>query len=88
MAIEYVVLQPLFGAIFLRNEGNAPIVLSINTENWNPPNASKYITLSWDYAGQTINPGTVLKANLTLAVTFNITRTTSFRFDIVLVGTG
>jgi len=74
--------------IFLRNEGNAPMVLSIDTENWNPPEASEYITLGWDYARQTINLGAVLKATLTLVVTSNITGITSFRFDIVIMGTG
>jgi len=74
--------------IFLRNEGNAPIVLSLNTENWDQPNASEYITLSWDYAGQTVDPGIVLKATLTLVVSSNITGITSFNFDIILIGTG
>jgi len=72
--------------IFLRKEGNAPIVLSISTENWDPPNASEYITLSWDYAGQTVNPGTVLKINLTLAVSSNVTGIMNFTFDIVIAG--
>ena len=50
--------------------------------------ASEYITLSWDYTGQTINPGAVLKASLTLAVTSNITGMRSFSFDIIIIGTG
>jgi hypothetical protein len=74
--------------IFLKNKGNVPIALSINTENWNPLEASEYITLGWDYAGQTVDPGGVLKATLTLAVTSNITGITSFSFDIIIVGTG
>jgi len=71
--------------IFLRNEGNAPMGLSINTENWNPPEASKHITLGWDYAGQTVNPGAVLKVTLTLAVISNITGIISFSFDIIII---
>jgi len=74
--------------IFLRNEGKAPIVLSINTENWNPPEASEYITLSWNYTGQTVDPGMILKATLTLVVSSNITGIRSFNFDIIIIRTG
>jgi hypothetical protein len=74
--------------IFLRNEGNAPITLSLHTENWSSSNASNYITLSWDYADQTVDPGTVLKASLTLAVSSNITGVMNFTFDIIIAGIG
>lgn len=74
--------------IFLKNPGNAPITLLLSTENWNPSNALNYIALTWDYAGQTINPGAVAKVNLTLAVSSNITGITSFSFDIVITGVG
>jgi hypothetical protein len=59
--------------IYLRNEGNTPITLSLNTENWNPSNASNYIALNWDYVGQTVDPGVVMRTDLTLAVSPNTT---------------
>jgi len=74
--------------IFLRNPGNAPITLGLSTENWNPSNASNYIALTWDYAGQTISPGAVIQVKLVLSVSSNITAITTFRFDIVIIGTG
>ncbi len=74
--------------IYLRNEGNAPITFTLDTENWSPSNASAYITLSWDYASQTVDPGTVVKINLTLAVSSNVTGITNFTFDIVITGIG
>jgi len=74
--------------IYLKNPGNAPITLLLSTENWNPSNASNYIALTWDYAGQTINPGAILKVNLTLAVSSNVTGITSFSFDILITGVG
>jgi len=37
-----------------RNEGNAPITLSLQTANWNPAKAADYISLSWNYGGQAI----------------------------------
>jgi hypothetical protein len=80
--------QHVNATIYLKNEGNAPITLSINTENWSPSNASNYITLSWDYAGQKVDPRTVVKVNLTLSVSSNVTRVTNFSFDIIITGIG
>ena len=48
--------------VFVRSEGNTAITLSMNTTNWNPPNASDFITLSWDYGGQVIDPNEVVGA--------------------------
>jgi hypothetical protein len=74
--------------IYLRNEGNAPITLSLDTENWTPSNASSYITLSWDYAGQMVEPGTVVEVNLILSVSSDVTGVTNFSFDIIITGIG
>lgn len=80
--------QHVNATIYLKNEGNAPITLSINTENWSPSNASDHITLSWDYANQMIDPGTVIKTNLILAVSSNVMGITNFTFDIIITGIG
>jgi hypothetical protein len=89
--IDWGVVEPGYhvnSTIYLKNEGNAPITLYLDTENWSPSNASNYITLSWDYANQTVDPGAVMKINLTLIVSVNITDITNFSFDIIIVGTG
>jgi hypothetical protein len=89
--IDWGLVEPGYhvnATIFLRNEGNAPITLSLDAENWSPSNASNYITLSWDYAGQTVDPGAVIKVNVILAVSSNITGITNFAFDIVITGIG
>jgi hypothetical protein len=80
--------QHVNATIYLKNEGNTPITLSLRTENWSPSNASDHITLSWDYADQTADPGAVVKVNLTLAVSSNVTGITRFTFDIVITGIG
>lgn len=74
--------------VYIRNEGSAPITLSLETENWNPSNASSYISLSWDYAGQTIDVDAVLEVTLSLSVSDTIDGITSFSFDIVITGSG
>ena len=73
---------------YIRNEGNSPSTLSMYTSNWNPSGASDYITLTWDYGGQSINPDEAIQVTLTLSVSPSIGGITSFSFDITIVGSG
>jgi len=74
--------------VYIRNEGNAPITLSLQTANWNPANAADYISLSWNYGGQTIGANQVVAVTLSLSISSNIQGITTFSFDIVIVGSG
>ena len=74
--------------VYIRNEGNADVTLSMETTNWDPSAASGYITLGWDYAGGVISPDGVVQVTFTLSVSSNIEGITSFSFDIIIVGTG
>ena len=73
---------------YIRNEGNSASTLSMYTSNWNPSNASDYISLSWDYGGQPLNPDEVVQVMFTLSVSASIEGITSFGFDITIVGSG
>ena len=73
---------------FIRSEGTGPSTLSMYTSNWNPSVASDYIDLSWDYGGQTLDPGDVIQVTFTLTVSASIEGVTSFSFDITIVGSG
>lgn len=72
--------------VYLRNEGNSEVTLSLNTANWNPANARDYMSLSWNYGGQTILPNQVVQITLTLSVSSSINGITDFYFDIIIVG--
>jgi hypothetical protein len=74
--------------VYVRNEGNAVATLSKATQNWNPPTASSYMTLNWNYAGQTLGVSQVLQIKLTLIVSSTISGITSFSFDITITATG
>jgi hypothetical protein len=74
--------------IYVRNKGNFPLTLSMSTSNWNPPSASNYLTLTWNYGGQAISAGEVVQVTLTLAVSPSITGLSNFGFDITAVGSG
>jgi hypothetical protein len=74
--------------VYVRNEGNAVATLSKATQNWNPSTASSYMTLNWNYAGQTLSVNQVLQIKLTLIVSSTISGITGFSFDITITATG
>jgi len=74
--------------IYISNEGNAPLTLSMSTSNWNPSSAVNYLTLTWSNTGQTINAGVTAQLTLTLTVSENVSGINSFNFDIIAVGSG
>lgn len=75
-------------SVYIRNEGNEPATLFLTTENWNPPNASNFITLSWDYDGQMLSPFLVVQLTLTLSVSSAIEEIENFNFDIIISASG
>ena len=74
--------------LYLRNEGNSALTLSMASENWSPANATDYLTLTWNREGQQVNPDEVLKFVITLTVSADIQNIDSFSFDITISGTG
>jgi hypothetical protein len=73
--------------IYVRNEGNVQLKLSMTTSNWNPASASSYMTLSWNRENYVLAAGSVVSAVLTLSVSSSISEITSFSFDIIIAGT-
>jgi len=76
----------LTNTVYLRNEGNSDVTLSLETVNWSPTNAPTYMTLSWNYAGQKISPNQVIYIRLTLSVSQNVNGINNFNFDILMIG--
>jgi hypothetical protein len=42
--------------MYVRNEGNVPVTLSMGAGNWNPASASSYITLTWNKENYVLQP--------------------------------
>jgi len=72
--------------IYVKNNGDQGVYLSLLTQNWTPSEAADDMQLLWDYDDSTINPNEVMKITLTLDVSSNIQGIDTFAFDIVLVG--
>jgi hypothetical protein len=70
--------------IYVHNEGNSPVTLSLSTSHWTPSTASACIALTWNYNGQTISPSAQMQVTLTLTVNSNITGISNFSFDIII----
>ena len=73
---------------YLKNEGNSDVMLSLYTTNWTPENAENYMTLTWDYAEQSISANEVISVTLTLTVQQSISGIETFNFDIDIIGAG
>ena len=77
--------------VYLRNEGNVPITLSMTAENWEPSSAPTYMTLQWTRQNYVLPAGSRVSAKLTLSISQNINDAnpsiTSFGFDVVIEGT-
>lgn len=74
-------------SVYVENGGTVPMILSMTTESWNPPQAAGNITLSWNRENHVLGAGAVVQAVLTLTVSEDIDGVTNFSFDIILTGT-
>lgn len=74
--------------LYMVNQGNVPITLSLSTENWQPTNAIAFVTLTWNYDGSTLAVDEVRPVILSLQINPSITGITSFNFDIIITGSG
>jgi hypothetical protein len=73
--------------LYVRNEGNTVVRLSMTSQNWSPASASSYMGLAWNREGQSVSVGSVLMANVSLSVSSSVAGITNFSFDIIIVGT-
>jgi len=74
--------------VYVKDDGNAPMNVSLSASGWSPVGADAYLGVSWDSEGALIVAGGVLQAVITLDVSSSITGITNFSFDIVIEGTG
>ena len=71
--------------VYVKNEGQTSTTLTLSSNNWNPSNLQNYLTLSWDYSGQSIASGQVLEITLSLMVDSDAPTTPSFGLQIVFI---
>jgi hypothetical protein len=74
--------------MYIHNQGTVNVTLQKATSNWNPSTASNYLSLNWNYTGQTIKPADTLHVTFTLAVSPNINSISTFSFNINVTSSG
>jgi len=72
--------------IYVQNNGDTSVSLSLDSDNWTPANCEDYTTLSWDYDGTTLSSSEVREITITLDVDSDCPAMNSFDFDIVIIG--
>ena len=70
--------------VFIKNEGNSPVSLWLETSNWAPSTAFGYMSLDWNYSGQVLRVDQVIPLELTLIVAPTISGITNFSFDTTI----
>lgn len=74
--------------VYVKNLGDTGVNLYLNTQNWDPSEASQYISLGWNYTGVVLESGERIPVQLTLTVSESATGITDFSFEIVVTGEG
>jgi len=90
-AIDWGVISPggiSQATIYLKSTSTVPVNMTLTTENWSPPAAAQYMTLTWNLSPQTLSPGEVRAVILTLRVSQNIVGVIDFSFDVVITAAG
>jgi hypothetical protein len=70
--------------LYVRNEGENSTTLYLNVSGWNPPNASDYLSIGWNYSGDPIGPGETMSIDLLLYVNQSIAGITNFDVNITI----
>ena len=71
---------------WIKNVGNDKITLNMWTSDWQPTNASDWITLTWNYTESVIPAKASIPVLFTLSVHWNVTGIEHFSFDIWIEG--
>ncbi len=70
---------------FARNEGSQAISLLISAENWQPIEATDYMTFTSEYSGHAIDINGTIQITLSLVTSSSIEGIPNFSFDINVV---
>ncbi len=71
--------------VYVRNDGNSAVTLTMSTVSWSPSSASNYLALTWNYGGQSISQSGVTQVKFSLTVAASAATLTDFNFDINLI---
>lgn len=82
---DIVVGESVKHTMWVKNSGDSDVFINLDEDNWNPISASEYLSITWDYDGVPISPGSVRQISLSLNVSPNIQGIDTFYFDVVFI---
>lgn len=88
-SINWGLIEPgetKYYTMYAKNEGDYDIYLTLDTNSWNPTEASNYLVLSWNYDNSTMIPNDVVEIILDLYCDTSVTGIDTFSFNIVVTG--
>lgn len=71
--------------VYVKNNGNVPVTLDMNTDNYLPAQATQYLTVTWNYDGSVLLISEVKAATIQLSVSPSAPAVT-FSFNIYIIG--
>jgi hypothetical protein len=89
-AISWGILTPNQSTqklLYIKNTNLINCVVTLTENNWNPTNAHEYMTISWNYSGQTLTPSMILPVTVTLSLYDNASAIMNFGFDMIFTAT-
>ena len=69
---------------YIKNNRDVTLNLTLCTKNWNPENASSFISITWNYTYLVINPSEVKGIEISIYVSPDVKKDTTFSNDIVI----
>ena len=73
--------------VYIRNESEKKVPLSIETDGWDAPSAPHHISLGWAYGDAALGPGETVQTGLPLAISPEVTGITDFTFITIITAT-
>jgi len=73
--------------LYCKNIRNLAVTLNLTVTNWQPENASLYLTAGWNYTDTVLQPGDVIPIQFELNVSSDVDEIENFSFDFNVTAT-
>lgn len=73
-------------SVYVQNNGDVDVFISLHSENWNPNELVNFMNLVWDYDMTPLKSGEIRLLTLNLEINLDCPSIEDFRFDIIIVG--
>jgi hypothetical protein len=64
---DEITMEPISTTVYVKSVSNFRVTMNIFLTDWSPEEISDYLTVSWDYEGEEMDPGDIIPVTLTLS---------------------